>query len=142
MNVQFRIAACIASLLPGLVARAQPPILVEVESFDELGGWLVDQQFMDLMGSPYLLAHGLGEPVDDATAKVKVPTPGSYRVWVRTRDWVAVTWNAPGYPGPFQLLINGKRLERIFGTEGAGWHWQDGGVVELSDEARPSRCTI
>ena len=57
VNVQFRIAACIALLLPGLVARAQPPILVEVESFDELGGWLVDQQFMDLMGSPYLLAQ-------------------------------------------------------------------------------------
>ena len=27
-------------------------VLVEVESFAEKGGWVVDQQFMDLMGSP------------------------------------------------------------------------------------------
>ena len=41
-------------------------VLVEAESAEDLGGWVVDQQFMDLMGSPYLLAHGLGEPVRDA----------------------------------------------------------------------------
>ena len=32
-------------------------LLVEAESFTEKGGWVVDQQFMDLMGSPYLLAQ-------------------------------------------------------------------------------------
>ena len=41
-------------------------LLVEAESFTEKGGWVVDQQFMDLMGSPYLLAHGLGSPVENA----------------------------------------------------------------------------
>ena len=110
-------------------------LLVEVESFDELGGWLVDQQFMDLMGSPYLLAHGLGVPVQDASTAVKLPAAGRYRVWVRTRDWVA-PWNAPGAPGKFQLLVDGKPLETTFGTEGAKWHWQDGGVVELGAEAK------
>ncbi|MBT3291301.1 MAG: hypothetical protein HN380_28415, partial [Victivallales bacterium] len=35
-------------------------ILVEPESFDQLGGWVVDQQFMDQMGSPFVLAHGIG----------------------------------------------------------------------------------
>ena len=34
-------------------AKAQ--ILVETESFSAKGGWVVDQQFMDLMGSPYLI---------------------------------------------------------------------------------------
>ena len=110
-------------------------LLVEVESFDELGGWLVDQQFMDLMGSPYLLAHGLGVPVQDATAAVKLPAAGRYRVWVRTRDWVA-PWNAPGAPGKFQLLVDGKPLESTFGTEGAKWHWQDGGVVDAGEQAQ------
>ena len=42
-------------------------LLVEAESFTEKGGWVVDQQFMDLMGSPYLLAHGLGSPVENAS---------------------------------------------------------------------------
>ena len=44
-------------------------MLVEVESAEKCGGWVVDQQFMDLMGSPYLLAHGLGEPVPDAVSR-------------------------------------------------------------------------
>ncbi len=105
-------------------------ILIEAESFDDLGGWVVDQQFMDQMGSPFLLAHGLGVPVRDAQTSITLPQPGRYRVWVRTRDWVA-PWNAPGSPGRFQLLINGKPLETIFGTEGVEWHWQDGGEVTL-----------
>ena len=29
-------------------------ILVETESFKKKGGWVVDQQFMDQMGSPFL----------------------------------------------------------------------------------------
>ena len=56
------------------------------------------------MGSPYLLAHGLGIPVNDATTQITFPSEGTYRVWVRTKDWVA-PWNAPGAPGKFQLLI-------------------------------------
>ena len=39
----------------------------------EPGGWSLDPQFMDVMGSPYLLAHGLGVRVMDATARVDVP---------------------------------------------------------------------
>lgn len=110
-------------------------LLVEAEAFEDLGGWLVDQQFMDLMGSPYLLAHGLGVPVKDAVAKVSVPAPGRYRVWVRTRDWVA-PWKARGAPGRFQVLVDDKPLDATFGTEGAEWHWQDGGTVKLGDSAQ------
>ncbi|MBN2131212.1 MAG: FAD-dependent oxidoreductase, partial [Sedimentisphaerales bacterium] len=54
-----------------------------------------------------------------------------YRVWVRTRDWVA-TWNAPGTPGKFQVLLDSKPLETVFGTEDAHWHWQDGGTVTVA----------
>jgi hypothetical protein len=112
-------------------------VLIETESFDDLGGWVVDQQFMDLMGSPYLLAHGLGVPVQDAITKVKLPASGAYRVWVRTRDWVA-PWNAPGAPGRFQILIDGQPLKTTFGTEGAKWHWQDGGKVDLTKQVKVS----
>ena len=119
-------------------AATPPPagiIFLEAEGFAELGGWDLDQQSMDVMGSPYLLAHGLGVPVRDAVTTVKFPAPGRYRVWVRTRDWVA-PWKAPGAPGKFQLLVNGKPLAESFGTQGADWHWQDGGTVEVSAEMK------
>ena len=47
-------------------------LLVETESFTNKGGWVVDQQFMDLMGSPYLLAHGLGNPVSDVHLSINI----------------------------------------------------------------------
>ena len=126
----------VAVLLPCEPCRAArpasgPTVLVEAEAMQNLGGWVIDQQFMDEMGSPYLLAHGLGTPVQDATTKVRMPAPGRYYVWVRTRDWVA-PWNAPGAPGRFQLLVDGKPLAEPFGTKGAQWHWQSGGSVEIS----------
>ncbi len=112
-------------------ARANA-VLVEAECFRDLGGWVLDQQFMDQMGSPFLLAHGLGIPVADATAVVTFSEPGRYRVWVRTRDWVA-PWKKPGAPGRFQISVAGQKLDTVFGTEGAGWHWQDGGTVDIGD---------
>ena len=38
----------------------------------EAGGWGLDAQFMDVMGSPYLIAHGLGVRVLDAKARVSL----------------------------------------------------------------------
>ncbi|MEX0866174.1 MAG: FAD-dependent oxidoreductase [Pirellulales bacterium] len=107
-------------------------VLVEAESFDEHGGWKLDTQFIKNMGSPYLLAHGLGRPVDDATTTVEFPAAGEYRVFVRTKDWVA-QWKAPGTPGRFQLLVNGEPLKQPFGTQGAQWFWHDGGTVKIDD---------
>jgi len=106
-------------------------VFVEAESFQHLGGWVVDQQFMDQMGSAMLMAHGLGVPVEDAVTTLSLPRAGKYRVWVRTRDWCA-PWNAPESPGRFQLLIDGRPLPVIFGTEGAQWHWQDGGLISVA----------
>ena len=107
-------------------------LLLEAEGFADLGGWVIDQQSMDQMGSPYLLAHGLGVPVADATTTTHVPAPGTHRVWVRTRDW-ASPWGAAGAPGRFELMVNGRALDTVFGTSGADWHWQDGGTVELEE---------
>jgi hypothetical protein len=106
-------------------------VLIEAEGFANRGGWVIDQQFMDQMGSPFLLAHGLGNPVGDAATAVTFPATGTYRVWVRTRDWVA-PWNAPGVPGSFQLIIDNEPLGTVFGTEGAPWHWQYGGTVAIT----------
>lgn len=114
-------------------------ILIEAENFDNIGGWVIDQQFMDQMGSPFLMAHGLGIPVADAVTKVAFPESGEYHVWVRTRDW-AGPWKseersaqAPmtDFPGRFQLLIDDQPLRTTFGTERATWHWQYGGSVHI-----------
>ena len=107
-------------------------LLLEAEAFETPGGWVVDQQAMEVMGSPYLLAHGLGRPVADAVTHAVFPAAGRYRCFVRTRNWVA-PWNASEAPGRFRLLVGGKPLETIFGTEGAEWHWQKGGTVEVVD---------
>ena len=92
--------------------KSQNLIFIEAESFLSPGGWVIDQQAMDIMGSPYLLAHGLGMPVNDAETKIEVHTGNDYHVWVRTRDWVA-PWKASGTPGKFQLLIEDEPLKTI-----------------------------
>ncbi|MBN2296490.1 MAG: FAD-dependent oxidoreductase [Pirellulales bacterium] len=111
-------------------SAASTTILLEAESFEDTGGWLIDQQSIDAMGSPYLLAHGLGRPVADAITKVAIPEAGQYRVFARTKDWVA-RWKAPGAPGRFKILIDGKPTGPILGTKGVDWDWQDAGKVEL-----------
>lgn len=103
-------------------------LLIEAESFREKGGWVVDQQFVQQMGSPYLLAHGLGKPVANAKTTAEFPAAGLYRLWVRTKNWVPGAWEAPGR---FKVLINGKAAKPVFGTR-QGWGWQDGGVIEIA----------
>ena len=105
-------------------------LFIEAESFDKKGGWVLDNQSMGQMGSPYLLAHGMGVPVENALTLLQVREAGEYRVWVRTRDWVK-QWDKPGSPGRFEVLLNGKALRTTFGTEKAVWHWQDGGTILL-----------
>lgn len=140
MMTAVAISVCLISCTGCAGAAAKGvSVLVEAESFANLGGWVVDQQVMDQMGSPYLLAHGLGRRVNDATTTVEFPQIGEYRMWVRTRDWVG-QWKTPdtppamkavGFPGKFLVLVDGRPLETTFGTESAAWHWQDGGTVDI-----------
>ena len=106
---------------------------VEAESFAERGGWALDSQAMDAMGSPYLLAHGIGVPVADAKTTVRFPKAGEYKVYARTRNWVA-PWRPEEAPGTFQVAVDGKKLETVFGTNGAPWSWQAGGSVVVAED--------
>jgi hypothetical protein len=125
-----------ASLLIGgliLLSSAQAAeVLVEAEGFADHGGWVIDPQFMDQMGSPYLLAHGLGNPVANAKTQVEFPAPRSYRLWVRTMDWVP-----SHHPGRFKIVVAGTELAATFGEQGEGWVWQDGGTVEIKEKTVP-----
>ena len=107
-------------------------ILLEAESFTYKGGCVVDQQFMDQMGSPFLMAHGLGIPVADATTTVSFPDKGTYYVFVRTRNWVGY-WSDKEAPGKFNILINDKPLQVTFGTQDTEWNWQYGGTIKIKE---------
>lgn len=106
-------------------------VWVEAESFAGKGGWVVDQQFMDQMGSPYLMAHGMGTPVEDAVTVVDFPVPGTYFVYVRTYNWTS-PWHSGAGPGAFQLAVNGKVIGTKVGTSGTSWYWQPVGKVTVA----------
>jgi len=121
----------ILALLLSPFCRGNDSLFIEAEAFKDHGGWSTDSQFILHMGSAYLLAHGLGEPVKPATTTVTFPSTGVYYLHVRTKDWVA-HWGAPGSPGRFQIIVDGTPARKTFGTEGAQWHWQNGGAVEIN----------
>lgn len=106
-------------------------IFVECESFEQKGGWVLDQQFMDEMGSPYLLAHGLGKPVADASTSIDIPKAGKYKVWARTYNWTSPWSEKPG-PGKFQVRIGKKTIKTVLGNIGKNWEWQYAGELALA----------
>jgi len=131
MNIKYLIISSVACLL--FSCNSKPAeLFVETESFSDKGGWVVDQQFMDLMGSSYLLAHGMGQPVKDAVTQVTFPRKGTYRMFVRTYNWTSPWYDDKG-PGQFQVLIDDKPVETTFGDTGNAWIWQDGGEVIIDN---------
>ncbi len=137
MRIMTNTIVLLVVLLSTVVAKGSassesvnPEIWIEAESFAEKGGWVVDQQYMDLMGSPYIMAHGMGKPVQDAVAKVVVPDAGNYNVYVRTYNWTS-PWHKGDGPGKFKVMVNGKALQNVVGHKGNGWEWQKAGNVTL-----------
>ncbi len=126
----MKTAYLLIALLIASIIQAQD-ILIEAESFDEKGGWVVDPQFVEQMGSSYLLAHGLGMPVRNAHTTFRTNKKGIYHIWVRTKNWAPGEWEAPGR---FQIQINDHVFKEILGTK-EGWNWQHAGELKLSKGA-------
>ncbi|MFC0320096.1 MULTISPECIES: FAD-dependent oxidoreductase [Olivibacter] len=111
---------------------AQEQILIEAESFKQKGGWVIDQQSFPVLHSSYLMAHGMGRPVADAKTTVKFPKKGTYRVWVRTKDWAPF----PVGPGRFKLFVDGQPLQVTFGESGdSAWKWYNGGDIKVDRDS-------
>ncbi len=104
-------------------------VLLEASSFADIGGWKIDTQHYLQMGGNYLLAHGMGKPVEDAETTIDLPALGKWNVWVRNRDWCKGDWQSPGR---FQVLVDGKPLEVTMGEGEESWHWQSAGSVEVA----------
>ena len=126
--LKLTLAACLLGV--ALLQAAPVTLLLEAEQFPRKGGWQVDTQFIEMMGSPYLIAHGLSEPVKDAETDLTVPESGSYKVWVRTLDW-SEALGRPGGAGRFSIAINGKPLGGELGSGKPVWDWQEAGAVAL-----------
>jgi len=132
----FRLQVLIAAaglLVSSITTCAAGNVLVEAESFRDKGGWKVDQQFADIMGSYFLLAHGMGRAVENAKTTLSFPTKGVYYLWVRTRNWAPGKWDAPGR---FQVVVDGKTVDSVLGTN-PGWSWQSAGKVKISGTEVP-----
>ncbi len=114
-----------------LIGCRNEELFVEAESFSVKGGWQVDQQFMDVMGSPYLIAHGAGVPVEDASAQVRLPGKGEWHLFVRTFNWVSPWYDGEG-PGKFKVAVDGDELSETLGAAGSKWMWQYAGSFETA----------
>ena len=102
---------------------------IDTLEFDKKGGWKEDTQFVHLMGSGYLMAaDDVGVPVEDATVQVNIPSEGTYRVWVRDRNWLR-TYS----PGQFKLLVDGQSGFNILGAlPSDSWVWELAGDFKLT----------
>ena len=122
-----------SAVAPGYIFGSNPKfsegVLIEASSFQKPGGWKIDTQHYHQMGGVYLLAHGMGKPVEDATTTADIPEAGEWNVWVRNRDWCKGKWDSPGR---FKLLVDGKELKTTFGAAEESWHWQNGGKVKIN----------
>ena len=110
-------------------------ILVEAESFDDKGGWSVDQQFTFEMGSPYLIAHGMGVAVEDASTEVNFKQAGDYHVYVRAYNWTS-KWSDKRGAGLFRIGVGDELLDAELGVTGDKWEWQYAGKVNIALRGR------
>ncbi|NND07911.1 MAG: FAD-dependent oxidoreductase [Saprospiraceae bacterium] len=122
-----RILYLLGLILIAFHATAQDGIFLEAEAFLDPGGWVVDPQFVQQMSSPYLMAHGIGNLVTNASTTFDLEKAGSYNVWARTKNWVPGNWDPPGR---FKVEINGTDLAHTLGVT-PGWGWELAGEIEL-----------
>lgn len=105
-------------------------IILTAPMFSDFGGWVLDTQFVTTMGMPYLLAHGLGRPVEDASIDFSVAEAGEYHLFVYTYNWVA-PWHPEMVPGIFEIYLDGVKTGPVFGGQTPEWGWEKGGAVRL-----------
>ena len=105
------------------VINPRTTLLLEPETTTPLpSGWRVvgrDWLRMGCTGGEALLMGGGGE----AAVKLRLPTPGRYRLWVRSHG---------AGNRSFRVWVGGRRSETAFGD--AKMVWRDGGEFELEGE--------
>ena len=101
--------------------------LITLGSFEQ-GGWTFDTDFIPVMGMPYLMAHGIGRPVADASASFTL-SEGTYHMYVYTFNWVA-PWKKEYAPGLFEIAIDGTNAG-TYGNAPESWGFVQGADITL-----------
>ncbi len=118
-------AACLLS------GEGRPPqeVWLETELFSGKGGWVVDSQFLDAVGSSYLLAAGGVTPVGEAWTTFTISHPGTYAVWARSKNWLPRL-----SPGRFSVRVDEQVLAQTCGIRPlSGWGWEKAGAAALKE---------
>lgn len=126
-----RFLSFITTLLVLTACHSQSDIFIEAESFQKKGGWSVDQQFTFEMGSPYLIAHGMGKAVEEATTNVRFPKAGEYHIYARTYNWTS-PWAEGRGAGAFLIGVGEELLPNELGSTGNKWEWQYAGSINIA----------
>lgn len=105
-------------------------LLLPTSSFPEKGGWIMDNEFILTMGASYLLAHGLGKPVENAKKTIHVKESGLYSVLAYTYNWCS-PWHSDTRPGLFRVKV-GESFSPEVG-KGGTWGWEDCGEMYFSE---------
>jgi hypothetical protein len=116
-----------------LLCSCADDVFLEAERFADYGGWIREDQFYDIMGSSYLMAHGVGNTVEDASTDLTLPSSGSWNVWVRTYNWNS-PWDSSQAPGIFQIMVDGVPLNDMVGDVPQKWDWQFAGTFQTNDK--------
>ena len=122
-------------LLTLSACQTKNDIFIEAESFHNKGGWSVDQQFTFEMGSPYLIAHGMGRAVEDATTQISFPRAGKYHIYARTYNWTS-PWTEGRGAGAFRVGVGEEVLPNELGSAGKEWEWQYAGSVTIANAGK------
>ncbi|MFI3286459.1 MAG: FAD-dependent oxidoreductase [Rikenellaceae bacterium] len=123
------------SLLTLAATLSAKGVLVETESFKNRGGWQSDHQAFEEIGSAYLIAHGLGNPVEDAFTEVHFEQSGEYHVYALTYNWTSPWYDGEG-PGAFQIVVGDSIMENVLGNSGTEWEWQYAGKTTVDGNTK------
>ena len=130
-----RFLSFITTLMVLTACHSQSYIFIEAESFQNKGGWSVDQQFTFEMGSPYLIAHGMGKAVEEATTEVRFPKAGEYHIYARTYNWTS-PWAEGRGAGAFLIGVGEELLPNELGSTGNEWEWQYAGSIDIANAGK------
>lgn len=110
------------------VQSAGHDLWIEAEDFKDPKNWTkeLDENATVLKGFTSRVA-GRDSSELTATTTIRIDSAGTYKLWVRARDFSA----GPG-TRKFKVFVNGQLVSGEFGTHGInGYAWQNGGIFYL-----------
>ena len=103
-------------------------IWIDAIDFDHYGGFIPETQFVREMGQAYLMANGTGTPVAPASVSFFVEESGTYRIFIRTKNWCA-----EHAPDGLVLEVDGNRASHTCARMLVrDWYFEVGGDFSLS----------